>query len=165
MANLQDDLGAAIVKLIQTNEARFMSALTKSEGALKVQYIRPDASLLTAGTDRCVVRALAPTINTTSFATSANSTFGFELGFVATDLLDAIKANSLLQQAIISTFADGGDALLDAANFIDNGANVLGKSGRVVIASMDLQPNERAPNMVVLNAIIEVALWHKVPLL
>lgn len=161
MANLQNDLSAAIVATIQAASSRF-SVLGLTGATLHVQA-SDQATRFPAGQNglRCLVRPL-PLIpgDGMDYDESAQSTFRFRLEFEGLDRKSADGAKQVIDQAMHGTFRDRGADMF--ANFTDNGSNRLGGSGVVRVGQTEDDTDD--PDHPKLVAGLEVTMWHRVPL-
>lgn len=161
MANLQDDIGAAIVATIVAASARF-TVVAAPQGTLAVEYAGQEVNYNAGSYGKVLVRPEpVEAVPGTDYDESAQSVFPFSILFDGLDVKDAVNARSVITQAIHATFRDRGADLW--ANFTDNGSNRLGGSGRVEIGEVVEVPS-RDPDRPGIQARINVTVWHIVPL-
>lgn len=160
MANLINDLGNAIKSAITAASARF-TTLGNTGGTLHVEYADAEAVTFPAGAaGRCLV-SFVDAQHTQVYAESGETTFRFLLSFDLVDVMGSAKARAVTTQAVWSTFGDRGAEMW--AQFTDNGSNRLGKSGVVLIDSISASVDGSSDRPVV-EAVLAVSLWHKLPL-
>lgn len=161
MANLQDDLGAAIVATINANKTPF-SSLGVTGSTIHAEYAGQPVNYNAGATGRCLVRPLEQEIiDGTEYAESMQVNLPFALEFDLVDVMDAGNARSAVTQALRSVFGERGAAMF--ANFTDNGSNRLGKSGvlKVLDAAEESTGDPDRPRLIVR---VEVrGVWVKIP--
>ena len=165
MANLLDDLGAAMVTTI-SNASSLFSALGSPGGTLAVEYEPEGESNYPPGAyGRCLVTLpeddnAVDAVPGTDYDESCQSLIHFDLIFDLRSVKKKQDHRAIIDQAVHATFRDRGSDFF--GNFTDNGSNRLGSSGRVIVGRTESEPGMTDGSR--LRTRVSVLLWHKVPL-
>lgn len=160
MANLQDDIGAAIVETINDLSSAF-SALGNTAGVMHAEYESQDVNYNVGATGKCLVVPMPEEpVEGTEYAESCQSVLPYELKFSLVDVRDAGNARTVITQALRTAFRDRGAQLW--SNFTDNGTNRLGASGRVTVGQV-VEEVTSDPDRPMIVARLEVSVWMKLP--
>lgn len=161
MANLQNDLGAAIVATINAQTTRF-SALGNSGGTLHVEYGSQRTEHNVGATGGCLVKPLPmEPVDGTDYDESAEVVIPFALEFELVDVVDAVGARAIIFQALHGTFRDRGSEMF--GNFTDNGSNRLGKSGVVSLTDITDEVGQDGDRPKI-TARLDVSMWVVIPM-
>lgn len=161
MANLMDDIGAAVVQTIKDNASLFTS-VGATGGVLHVEYKAPDNTQLPAGAaGRIVVSPVAQNpVDGTEFEESAESQFDYDLLIDIRGVRTSHTVRTAVMQALHSSFRENGAAMF--SDLTDNGTNRLGASGEARLGA--LQERDTVPDMARVTVPLTVFCWHKLPM-
>lgn len=157
---VQDDMGAAILAVIQANPTRF-PMVAKASGVMRAEYGRQHQKHAGETRGRVLVRP-GDVVPQEQQGGSALSAFSFELVFDFKDTRSRQSHQQIAMQSAMSCFADATEQV--AALLVDTGSNIVGGGpGELVVTGLVEDKSEPAqdPQHVIVGLVWTI--WHKTP--